>query len=196
MRSEVAFSVAGIELFERPVRLRLPFRFGAATVNEAPQAFVRARICFPDGREQVGWAAEMMIPKWFDKSPQRSNDRNLDDLRRSLALAVGAYTSDRAVRTAFGHAALLYDALQFEGRRHEVNSLVCSFGSALVDRAILDAACRALGIDFAAAIRANVPRIHAALAPDHAISHSTLFSMRWSLRRPLRRATPSACSIR
>ena len=38
MRSEVAFSVAGIELFERPVRLRLPFRFGAATVSEAPQA--------------------------------------------------------------------------------------------------------------------------------------------------------------
>ena len=166
MRSEVAFSVAGIELFERPVRLRLPFRFGAATVNEAPQAFVRARICFPDGREQVGWAAEMMIPKWFDKSPQRSNDRNLDDLRRSLALAAEGYTSDCAVRTAFGHAALLYDALQFEGRRHELNSLVCSFGSALVDRAILDAACRALGIDFAAAIRANVPRIDAALAPD------------------------------
>src|SRR5204863_9897514 len=116
MRSEVAFSIAGIELFERPVRLRLPFRFGAATVYEAPHAFVRARICFPDGREQLGWTAEMMIPKWFDKSPQRSNDRNLRDLRRSLALAAEGYTSDSAARRTSGPAALLYDALQLKCR--------------------------------------------------------------------------------
>jgi hypothetical protein len=28
---------------ERPVTLRLPFRFGVVTLTEAPQAFVRAR---------------------------------------------------------------------------------------------------------------------------------------------------------
>src|SRR5207248_9752505 len=137
MRSEVAFSVAGIELFERPVRLRLPFRFGAATVNEAPQAFVRARICFPDGREQVGWAAEMMIPKWFDKSPQRSNDDNLDDLRRSIALAAQAYTSERVARPAFRHTALHYPALLVEGAKRGLNALTAAFGAALVDRAAL-----------------------------------------------------------
>ena len=38
------FTVAAIDLFERDVRLRLPFRFGAATVRHAPQAFVRATI--------------------------------------------------------------------------------------------------------------------------------------------------------
>jgi hypothetical protein len=39
-----SFHIAAIELYERPVALRIPFRFGAATVTEAPQAFVRARI--------------------------------------------------------------------------------------------------------------------------------------------------------
>ena len=36
---------------ERPVVLRIPFRFGAATVTHAPQAFVRARIRLDDGRD-------------------------------------------------------------------------------------------------------------------------------------------------
>jgi len=34
MRNEVKFSIVALDLFERPVRLRLPFRFGAATLRE------------------------------------------------------------------------------------------------------------------------------------------------------------------
>src|SRR5207248_8347389 len=98
MRSDITFSIGAVDLFERPVRLRLPFRFGGATLNEAPQAFVRAHVGYGDGRDQFGWAAEMMMPKWFDKSPQRSTADNLDDLRRSLALAADAYASDRTHR--------------------------------------------------------------------------------------------------
>jgi hypothetical protein len=44
------FVVREIELFERPVVLRLPFRFGVVTLTECPQAFARARIEFADGR--------------------------------------------------------------------------------------------------------------------------------------------------
>ncbi|HEY2817970.1 MAG TPA: mandelate racemase, partial [Casimicrobiaceae bacterium] len=165
-RSDVTFSIEGIDLFERPVRLRLPFRFGAATLDEAPQAFVRARIRLSDGREASGWAAELMVPKWFDKSRERSNADNLDDLRRSLALAAQAYASDRAHRAAFAHAAMHYAPLHLEGARQGLNALVATYGPALIDRAVLDAMCRALGADFATAIRANVPRIDATLTPD------------------------------
>src|SRR5215510_9589769 len=75
------------EFFERPVRLRLPFRFGVVTLREAPQVFVRARVRFDDGSEREGVAAEMLAPKWFDKSPELSNEDNFDQLRRSLAMA-------------------------------------------------------------------------------------------------------------
>ena len=51
------FTVTALECFERPVTLRLPFRFGAATVEEAPQAFVRATIQGTDGRVAQGFAA-------------------------------------------------------------------------------------------------------------------------------------------
>ena len=36
-------------------------------------------------------AAELMIPKWFDKSPHRSNADNIDDLSAALTLAAAAY---------------------------------------------------------------------------------------------------------
>ena len=40
----VKLRIAALELFERDVRLRMPFRFGVVTLTESPQAFVRARI--------------------------------------------------------------------------------------------------------------------------------------------------------
>ena len=52
--SAPAFRIASIDLFERNVTLRLPFRFGAATLTSCPQAFVRVRIVFADGRSATG----------------------------------------------------------------------------------------------------------------------------------------------
>ena len=160
------FSIISLDRFERPVRLRLPFRFGAATVRDAPQAFVRARIRFADGREAQGWTAELMVPKWFDKSAVRSSEENIGDLRRALALAADAYTADRTTRPAFGHASFHYRSLVATGARQDLNALTMSFGAALADRAILDALCRAQGISFAAAIHGNLPDIDASLSPD------------------------------
>ena len=44
------FSIKELSLFERPVRLRMPFRYGVVALAEAPQAFVRATIALEDGR--------------------------------------------------------------------------------------------------------------------------------------------------
>lgn len=165
-----SFSISAIELYERPVRLRLPFRFGAATVIEAPQAFVRARIRVAAGTpahgEATGAAAELMIPKWFDKSTSRSNAANIDDLRRALASAAAAYASQRRPLTAFGHFAEHYRALIAAGAATGLNALTACYGPALIDRALLDALCRAIEIPFAAAINSNVAGIDARLTPD------------------------------
>jgi len=78
------FALRAIELYERPVVLRLPFRFGMVTLERAPQAFVRARVRLADGAEAWGASAEMMVPKWFEKDPARSNDADVEALRASL----------------------------------------------------------------------------------------------------------------
>jgi hypothetical protein len=160
------FAVTAIECFERPVTLRLPFRFGAATVTEAPQAFVRASIHATDGRDAQGMTAELMIPKWFDKSPARSNADNIDALRRSLALAAAAYCANSAPRTAFGHATFHYRALLDLGAREGINALTMSYGAALADRAILDALCRMRDVSIGTALWHNLPGLAADLTPD------------------------------
>jgi L-alanine-DL-glutamate epimerase-like enolase superfamily enzyme len=136
------FRISEIGLFERDVRLRMPFRFGVVTLTESPQAYARARIRLEDGREAEGAAAELLAPKWFDKDPALTNEDNFEQLRRSLAAAREAYLAHEA-RSAWAHSS--------PGR-----GLVHNYGPALVDRAVLDALCRALGVSFYRALQTNI----------------------------------------
>ena len=139
------FSIREISFFERDVRLRMPFRFGVVTLTEAPQAFVHARIRLENGKESEGAAAELLAPKWFDKNPALSNEDNFEQLRTSMRNARQAYVPG-GLNTAYGHS-------------RPTVGLVENFGPALIDRALLDALCRALGISFYRAVRANAPGI-------------------------------------
>jgi hypothetical protein len=139
--------IVALDCFERPVGYRLPFRFGAATVTSGVQAFVRARIRLADGREAEGATAELMVPKWFDKDPARTQDDNVGELRASLAIAAAAYRDGHA-RTAFGHCAAHLRECHEEGARLGMPALAAAFGAAEVDRAVLDALCRALSRSF------------------------------------------------
>ena len=150
------FSIAAIELFERDVRLRMPFRFGVVTLTESPQAFARVRIRMQDGREATGTAAELLAPKWFDKNAALSNEDNFDQLRLALGLARDAYLAGGA-NTAFGHNRAHYAAQIEAGAARGLNSLVACYGPALVDRAVLDALCRACGVSFYEAVQSNLP---------------------------------------
>jgi hypothetical protein len=154
-----ALRVREIELYERPVQLRLPFRFGVVTLRECPQAFVRARIETGDGRSAWGAAAEMMAPKWFDKNLDLTNEQNFEQLRDVLRIAREAYLSDAGASTAFGHFARHHDTQRLAGAAKGYNPLLANYGPALVDRAVLDALCRLLGVSFDDAMRSNLPGI-------------------------------------
>ena len=161
------FAIREICFYERPVRLRLPFRFGVVTLTQAPQCFVRARIESPDGRSHWGAAAEMLVPKWFDKNQALSNDDNFDQLRLSLKLAADAYLASGRPRTAFGHFAAHYDEQIAASAQRSFNPLVANFGPAQIDRAILDAFCRSEGCSVYDALKTNLVGIDASLLPKH-----------------------------
>jgi hypothetical protein len=154
------FTVCSIDIYERDVKLRLPFRFGVVTLTQAPQAFVCARIRLENGTEAEGGAAELLVPKWFDKDPALSNEHNLEQLRASLALAREAYLA-AGENTAFGHSIDIYGPQIALAATQGLNSLIACYGPALVDRALLDALCRALGVSFFHAIEKNLPAISA-----------------------------------
>src|ERR1700747_1014487 len=139
------FAVREVRLYEREVRLRLPFRFGVVTLTEAPQVFVRARIELLDGSSHWGAAAELLAPKWFDKNLALSNEDNFEQLRRALVLATDAYTEPAAPRTASGHFPPHYARKTAAAAACGLNPLVASFGPAQIDRAVLDAMCRSEG---------------------------------------------------
>ena len=163
-----AFTIESVDLFERDVRLRMPFRFGVVTLTAAPQAFARATVRLADGRTATGAAAELLAPKWFDKDPALSNEDNFEQLRRAVHLARAAYL-DGVARTAVGHFAAHHAPHRAACAAQRLNGLVAGFGPALVDRAVLDALCRALGVPFAEAVRTDRIGLAAhagALAPE------------------------------
>ncbi|HXD42959.1 MAG TPA: enolase C-terminal domain-like protein [Ramlibacter sp.] len=159
MTEAARFKVREVELYERPVVLRLPFRFGVVTLTHSPQAFVRARIEFPDGASAWGAAAEMMAPKWFDKNLQLTNEDNFDQLRGVLLMAREAYLSDGHSASAFGHFARHYDSHLAAAQAKGYNPLLANYGPALLDRAVLDALCRHRGVSFYDAMQSNLPGI-------------------------------------
>jgi len=153
------FLISGIELFESPLRLRMPFRFGVVTLTHCQQAWVRVHIEGGDGLRATGAAAELLSPKWFDKNPALSNEQNLDQLRDVLHLAAGAYTArpgGASADTAFGHFARHHEAHEQAAAARGHNPLLAAYGPALIDRAVLDALCRATGLDFFTAMQRNL----------------------------------------
>jgi L-alanine-DL-glutamate epimerase-like enolase superfamily enzyme len=153
------FRIREIELYERPVTLRLPFRFGVVTLRECPQAFARARIETENGKTAWGAAAEMMAPKWFDKNLALTNEQNFDQLRDALQIARRIYLSDPTPATAFGHFSRNHNEQLQHGHARGFNPLLANYGPALIDRAVLDALCRLRGVSFYDAMRANLPGI-------------------------------------
>lgn len=154
------FTVRALDVFEREVRFRLPFAFGEATIDAAPQVFVRAEIELENGKGAVGAAAELLAARWFEKDPSVADGDVLGQLRASVGLARSSYLSGEA-NTAFGHAMDHYAPQIAMAALQGMGSLVACLGPALVDRALLDALGRALGLGFFDLVRKNVPGISA-----------------------------------
>jgi len=151
----VTLRVHEVQLYQRHVTLRLPFRFGAATVTQCPQAFVRV-LAEVDGRRIEGASAELMVPKWFDKSPILTHEQNFEQLRESLrnaresVLAVRGELTPYALSHEAGEGAIAISVARGLPR------LAAQFGPALLDKAIADAALRATGQPWVDGLRSGV----------------------------------------
>ncbi|MSU88838.1 mandelate racemase [Rhodobacteraceae bacterium 2CG4] len=166
MTDSPTLTLEEVAFFERDTPFRMPFRFGVVTLTAAPQIFVHARIRTGDGREGWGIAAEMLAPKWFDKSPGLSNEDNFDQLRHALAIAAKTCSAQRTAQSAFG----LHAACAAEHAEHcamaSLPPLVASFGTALLDRAILDALLRLHDASVFAGARGNIFGLDGRLTPE------------------------------
>ncbi|MEZ6014814.1 MAG: mandelate racemase [Planctomycetota bacterium] len=166
---------------------RLPFRFGRATMTAAPLLMARVGMDNGAATPYVGRSADLLVPKWFDKGADTTDEED------RAALIASARAAGEAWRTASQvHSSVFEQWLAVYRDRVEAapleaqDRLVRGFGVALVERAVIDAACRAAGVSFFEAWRRDLFGVRAGAAvpslagfdPARAFSRAPLSSVR------------------
>jgi L-alanine-DL-glutamate epimerase-like enolase superfamily enzyme len=155
MSPPVKFTVKSIGASERPVRLRLPFKFGNTAVTETAQVFVKVELESDTGQVSTGYSAQLMVPRWFNKDTRLSNDDTVDELRKTVQ-----ETTNRVMHCDRDTIAGIAHQCRSESLASLVPSgtprLAAGFGSAVVEMAMLDAACRFAGLSIEAAVNADL----------------------------------------
>jgi len=144
------------------VKLALPFHFGDVTVTETAEAYLRVTLEGANG-PAPGVAAQLMVPRWFDKRASRSAADTVKDLRHTVRV-----TRDTAVGTNGTVREMSLD-IRAEVRAAlpaELPDLAAGFGPALLEMAMIDAACRDTGLSFPDAVRSDLFGVADALPPD------------------------------
>lgn len=130
-------------------RTRMPFRYGKACLTAAPILHVRVQIETTDYSQAFGLSAECLPPLWFDKDPKKTFRQNVADLIRAFQTAREAYLqigqSPHAAAELWREG---YARIMDGGTGSGLNALTSSFGSSLLERALIDALCRSKGLSF------------------------------------------------
>ncbi len=163
------FRIKDVRFYMLDCRTRIPFQFGIANMTWAPMLVARVTIEVGGQSTSTGASADLLVPKWFDKTPELSFRQNIEDLVASARNAAAAIMADQGTNAdAFEHWHRLYRT-RYAGLAADANTgLVAGFGVALIERAVIDAVCRAGGLSFHEAMRGgalglDAGRIHAEL---------------------------------
>ena len=156
MQNHVSIAVKDVELIERPLKLRFPFKFGVITLTEAPQLFLKVTIEDHKARHAEGYTAELMVPKWFDKNKDLSHEDNFDQLRRAVGFARDFVLTQNNHLSPWQLHCAMQDDVHQRCEAAGLNPLIASFGVAQLDKAILDAVCRMEETSFYKAIQSNI----------------------------------------
>jgi len=135
-------------VIRRRIQTRLPFKFGVQVLRSVPLAELRIEVETNDGRRGIGRASDLLVPKWFEKNPDTTPEADSEALEASIERA--AEIARAATDAAGPHSVFdIAEIARFErvGSRDHLDAdvLVRGFGVAMVERALIDAACRLAG---------------------------------------------------
>ena len=137
------------------IRTRMPFRYGIAELTETPHFFCEIELEV-DGEYSRGVSADSLIPKWFTKDPEQSYQ---DEITAMLEVIAKAMTHAEQVGDApdvFTLWRQTYEAQKAWAGETPHPPLLWNFGMSLVERAMIDAFCRATESPFVEAVRQNL----------------------------------------
>jgi L-alanine-DL-glutamate epimerase-like enolase superfamily enzyme len=138
--------VLEVDLRVHPMRTRFPFRYGIASMTAVPHLFVKVELDV-EGKAATGIASDGLPPKWFTKNPQSSMEQDLAEM-----IAVIQHAAKVAQR--YNASPLTYMDLWQQLKQDQAHwgaqqghpPLLWNFGISLVERATLDALCKATGM--------------------------------------------------
>ena len=136
------------------MKARMPFRYGIASLVAVPHLFVRVTAEI-NGRREVGLAADGLPPKWFTKNPEASFEDDLDEMLAVIRQACSLALSAGAADTVYDFWREIYNGQREWAVSTPYPPLLWGFGVSLVERALIDAFCRATGAAFGCALREN-----------------------------------------
>ena len=138
----------------RTIRTRMPFKYGIASMTQVPHAALRLEVeC--DGQRAVGRAAESLAPKWFTKTAASPYRDDIQDMLQVIRKAMDQVLAAGPQPDVFRLWATVYEACNDQPRTARFPALLLNLGTSLVERALLDAACRARGQTLAQALRGD-----------------------------------------
>ncbi|MBG87510.1 MAG: hypothetical protein CMO80_11500 [Verrucomicrobiales bacterium] len=162
---------------------RMPFKYGIATMTRMPMAFVRLAIEV-DGKAAYGISSDLLPPKWFTKDPERNVD---DEVHEMLAVIARALEISIGIEGAspFEIWEEIYETQDIWAETEEVPPLLAHFGTSMIERALIDAVCRAHGDSFYRLLHADqlgikLGNVHAPLlhsSPSDFLPNSPLRSV-------------------
>ena len=102
--------VRNVEFFLTDCDTRLPFKFGQVTMTRAPYCVARARVETEDGAVVEGHAADLLVPKWFEKDATKTVTDDWFALLGSARSAANAFSESAAGEGTLGSINLAVDA--------------------------------------------------------------------------------------
>src|SRR5712671_4255551 len=149
------FRVVATAFAELPCRTRMPFRFGAVTVDSAPLLHAMLRIETVDGRSAVGIASDLLVPKWFRKDTDRAPEHDQQALVASAEAAAQEFRA-HGFLPAFAHWQRVHEQRVESQPPRAGDLLERGFGVALCERAAIDAVCRVADKSFWSALQCDL----------------------------------------
>ncbi len=146
--------VTEIQPFTRWMKTRFPFRYGIASMTEVPHLFLKLTLCC-DGKTSTGITSEGLPPKWFTKNPETTFEQDLPDLVEVIRHAADLARSLSPSESIFSLWRRLYDEQESWAQTQGIPPLLANLGVSLVERGLIDAFCRAIGVSFSVALREN-----------------------------------------
>ena len=137
------------------LRARMPFRFGISTMTFAPHLFLRIELSI-DGQRAWGIAADHLPPKWFTKNPQTSFRDDVTEMLRVIHRAAEVAVQLPPSTSLYALWQQLYANQAAWIEAEKLPPLLGFFGVSLVERAMIDAFCRAVQKPFAEVLQSDL----------------------------------------